>query len=298
MSGSKHTKDVTGHGMSIRLGENRYGKSHVRVSKVRRPRTGPANRERHELVEASVDILLSGDFETAHTEADNTLVVATDTCKNTVYVLAKDHDLETPESFALALASHFLEHYEHVSKCEVTVRERVWTRLLDCDHAFTANGAMTPTAVATCERGAAPKIVAGLEGLTVAKTTESGFENFYSDEFRTLADTDDRIFATEVSASWPYASAEIDFAECRRHVVDALLARFVDHYSKSVQQTLYLMGQAALEACEPAESISLAMPNKHHLLVDLTPFDRNNANEVFVVTDEPYGYITATVTRA
>ena len=30
---------------------------------------------------------------------------------------------------------------------------------------------------------------------------------------------------------------------------------------------------------------------------DLTPFGRTNENEVFVATDEPYGYITGTVAR-
>ena len=80
-------------------------------------------------------------------------------------------------------------------------------------------------------------------------------------------------------------------------IVDALMHRFIDHYSHSVQETLYKMGESALAACDDASEITLTLPNKHHLLVDLTPFGRDNENEVFMVTDEPYGYITATVGR-
>jgi len=37
------------------------------------------------------------------------------------------------------------------------------------------------------------------------------------------------------------------------------------------------------------------MPNKHHFLVDLSPFDVENKNEVFHADDRPYGYIEGAV---
>jgi len=279
------------------LAFNRYGKHSVRVSKIRRPRQAAANTERHEFVEVTVDVELEGDFAAAFTEGDNRGVIATDTCKNTIYVLAKDHPLDTIESFGLSIAEHFLSRYAHVTRCLVLLRERVWSRLFDSPHSFTASGAATPTAAINLVRDELPRVRSGIEKLLVAKTTESGFSDFHRDEFRTLPDTEDRILATELSAVWTYDTAVADFASCRSAILDALLMRFTDHYSRSVQETLYLMGQAALAACPAAAEITITMPNKHHLLANLAPFGRTNENEVFVATDEPFGYITGTVSR-
>lgn len=284
--------------MAHHLAHNRYGKHQVRVSKVRRPRQAPANEEWHELVEVSVDVELEGDFEASFTEGDNRSVVATDTCKNTVYCVAKDDPLDCIESFGIAIANHFLERYEHVSDCFVRLKETVWDRLNDSPHGFTARDRAKPWASvwASREEGAV-MVSAGVEHVLIAKTTESGFVDFHRDEFRTLVDRGDRLLATELSAGWAYASADADFPAVRRSMIEALLARFLDHYSRSVQETLYFMGQAALDACPDVTDVTLTMPNKHHLLADLAPFNRENENEVFVVTDEPFGYITGTVSR-
>lgn len=283
--------------MAIRLADNCYGKHRVRVSKVRRPREAAARDERHEFVEFSVNVELEGEFATSFTDADNSQVVATDTCKNTVYVIAKDHPLDCAESFGVAIARHFTERYAQVQRARVALTETVWSRVNDSLHGFAARDRATPTAEVVLTKGEPPIVTSGIEHLLIAKTTESGFVDFHQDEYRTLADTDDRILATELSASWKYRSAEVDFAACRERIMEALFARFLDHYSRSVQETLYLMGEAALTACSEAAQISLTMPNKHHLLADLSPFDRENENEVFVVTDEPFGFISATVSN-
>ena len=284
--------------MSVRLTYNSYGKHRVRVSKIKRPRQGPPNTERHEFIEAAVDVELEGDFAAAYTAGDNTQVVATDTCKNTVYAVAKDDPFDSIESFGTALASHFIKKYAHVSQAKATLLEHRWHRLLDCPHAFSGSDGETPTAVVTTRRGEPVRVSAGIEGLVTAKTTETGFENFHRDEYRTLPDTADRIFATELTARWDYApEAAVDYAQAREAVRLALLKRFIDHYSKSVQETLMLMGQAALDACEAVAAITLTMPNKHDQHARLVPGDRPNENEVFVATDEPFGWITGTVTR-
>ncbi len=284
--------------MAARLTSQRYGKHRVRVSKIRRPRNEAANRERHEFVEVTVDVELAGDFDAAYLGGDNRSIIATDTCKNTVYVVAQDDDLTNIESFGVALAEHFIDNYGHVGLCRVALRERVWERLLESPHAFVGQGQSTPTALVELSRGDRPRVVAGIDGLLIAKTTESGFANFHDSKLRTLADTDDRIMATCLTAEWTYLPANHDFANCRNQIAGALLARFIDHYSRSVQETLFLMAQAALDSCHAVSDITLTMPNKHHLLANLTPFGRENDNEVFVVTDEPFGFITATVTRA
>ena len=40
------------------------------------------------------------------------------------------------------------------------------------------------------------------------------------------------------------------------------------------------------------------MPNRHHLLVDLSPFGLDNPNEIFVATDQPFGVIEARISRS
>ncbi|MEM8913201.1 MAG: factor-independent urate hydroxylase [Planctomycetota bacterium] len=281
--------------MTIRLAHNTYGKHRVRVSKIRRD---PSDSGRHQLVEATVNVVLEGDLASGYTDADNSGIVATDTCKNTIYVLAKDDPFDSVESFGICIAEHFISQYDHLTQATVTLRGKRWQRLLDCPHAFTGNDSEVSTARVVASRDDATTVQAGIDHCVIAKTTQSGFADFHRDEFRTLSDTDDRIIATSVTADWVYATIPSDFAEARSAIRSAMMARFIDHYSVSVQQTLMLMGEAALSAWPGVGEITLTMPNKHHVPFDLTPFGRENHNDVFVVTDEPYGYIQATVRQS
>ena len=140
-------------------------------------------------------------------------------------------------------------------------------------------------------------IEAGIDGLLVLKTTDSGFVGFVRDKYTTLPETTDRIFSTVVTATWPYASDVADWDGCHAAIRQALLDAFATHKSRGVQETLFAMGEAALAACRQIDEIRLTMPNKHHLLVNLTPFGLDNPNEVFVGTDEPHGLIEGTVRR-
>jgi urate oxidase len=280
--------------MSAVLTEHSYGKSQVRLTKVTR------HPDRHELKEVCVAVRLEGDFDASYLRGDNSRVVATDTMKNVVYALARDHALADVESFGQALARHFLGHYPHVSAATVELAEQPWRRLVvdgrEHPHAFVGGGGETRTcAVARTRQG--ERVTSGLDGLLLLKTTDSGFSGFLRDAYTTLKETDDRIFATAVSADWDYRAAPADWDRCHRLVRQALLDAFARHKSLSVQQTLHAMGAAALEACPEAEEVRLRMPNKHRVLVDLRPFGRENNNEIFVATEEPYGLITGTLRR-
>lgn len=284
--------------MTVSLSHNAYGKHAVRISKIKRPRKQAASAEVHEFMEVAVDVELQGDFAAAYTRGDNSQVVATDTIKNTVHALAKDDAMESIESFGIVLAEHFLRQYGHVNLASIALREQRWTRLLDCPHAFVGTDREIPTATIVRTRCGHIVVTSGIEGLVIAKTTQSGFEDFHTDEYRTLQDTSDRILATELQAEWTFSDQhDTDFATSRNAIREAMLKRFIDHYSRSVQETLMMMGQAALDACLAVNSISLTMPNKHHLLIDLAPLGRGNDNEVFVATEEPFGWITGTLTR-
>jgi urate oxidase len=284
--------------MSIHLTSIPYGKSSVRLTKVRR------GADKHELVELSVDVSLDGDFQAAFTDGDNRKVIATDSIRNTVLVLAREQPIDCIESFGRCLASHFVDRYEQVENARVQITETLWQRL-DVDgvphpHAFSRGGSEVRTSTVERDRSAGESVASGLGSLVILKTTGSGFSNFVRDEFTRLADTDDRLLATELEAQWRYPSGAgaIDWTACRQRVRTALLETFAQHDSLSVQHTLYAMGEAALAAASEIYEIRLTMPNKHHLLADLTPFNRDNAGEVLVPTAEPFGNITGTLRRS
>jgi urate oxidase len=280
--------------VSVFLAQNSYGKSRVRLVKVER---GPG---RHEVFDLAVDVALEGDFRAAHEDGDNALIYATDTMKNTVYALARQGPVDPPEAFGIRLARHFLERVPHVERVHVTLTQHPWARLeVDgAPHAtaFRRAGEERRTARVSAARDAVG-VEAGVEELTVLKTAQSGFSGFMRDDLTTLKETPDRLFATAVRAVWRFSSTDVDWnqswAESRR----ALLEAFATHDSLSVQHTLFAMGRAVLERRPEVDEVSLSLPNKHHLLVDLSPFGLDNPNQVFVATTEPFGLIEATVVR-
>ena len=277
--------------MSV-LSWNRYGKSRIRLVKVRR--AGGI----HDIVDLTVDVRLEGAFEPVYVDGDNTPCLATDTMKNTVYAMARTDPIEHAELFAQRLAEHFAGK-PSVARARISVQEQRWDRLAadgrPHPHAFVQAGDEHWTTVVTREAGAV-RVVSGLAHLVVLKTAESAFSGFPRDAFTTLPDTDDRLLATSITASWTYREGTTDFG-VRDRIRAALLETFAAHRSRSVQHTLYAMGEAALAAAADATEITLTLPNRHHLPVDLAPFGLDNPNEIFVATDQPYGVIEATIKR-
>jgi urate oxidase len=278
----------------IVLGQNNYGKSAIRLVKVKR------DADRHELRDLTVDVALEGDFEAAYMRGDNTGLLATDTMRNTVYALAKDLLTGSIEEFGLKLVDHFLEAGPSVERAMVRITEHPWSRIevggRVHDHSFVRGSGER---IATVRGGAgSAQVEAGIDDLVVLKTTNSGWEGFLRERYTTLPETDDRILATKIAANWLYGSANVDFDRLWRGVRDRILATFTDHYSPSVQNTLYRMGEAVLEGFTEIRKIHLSLPNKHHLLYDLGRFGMENEGEIFHATSEPYGLIEGTVERA
>lgn len=280
------------HDMPDTLSWNRYGKSRIRLVKVRRAK------DPHELVDLTIDVQLEGAFDAVYADGDNRSCLPTDTMKNTVYALARQDPIAHVESFALRLAEHFSAK-PAVSRVRISALEHRWERLVaegrPHPHAFIQPGVEHWTAVITRDATGAA-VTAGLANLVVLKTTESAFSGFPRDEYTTLPDTEDRVLATSVTASWTYRPGTTDFG-ARTRIRQRILETFAVHESRSVQHTLYAMAEAALDACDEVSEVSLTMPNRHHLLVDLAPFGLDNPNEIFVATDQPFGLIEATVKR-
>jgi urate oxidase len=277
------------------LGENRYGKSRVRVMKVVRHET------HHSMKEWNVRVLLHGDFETCFTEGDNSNILPTDTMKNTVYYLARESQAATLEEFAIELVEYLLANNSQVSKASVEIEEKNWKQVLvdGAPHATTYQlaGPELQTVEVVCERRGELKIISGIDGLVILKTTDSAFTGYFKDKLTTLLESTDRIFATRATVTWEYLGMPTSFEASRSMALVALLKTFVNHVSLSVQHTLYDMGTAVLAAVPEIARVKLTMPNLHCLLVDLSRFGQQNPNQIFVPTDEPSGYIEAVIER-
>ena len=278
----------------MKLISHNYGKAKVRILKVFR--AGKI----HSIKELDVQVILQGNFDASYTKADNRLVVATDSIKNTVNVFAKQKLGTETEAFGGVLGEHFLKTYKHVSRVEVSLTEHCWNRIYvggkPHAHSFLEKSAAKPFSKIIATRKQTT-VESGIEELFILKSTGSGFENFLRDEFTTLPETSDRICATKLKATWTYKKKPKSYAKTNSKILDAMLAVFAKNFSPSVQVTLFQMGEAALKAAPEISKVHIVMPNKHCLLINLKPFGLENKNELFVPTDEPHGQIEGTVSR-
>jgi urate oxidase len=283
----------------IELTENRYGKSRVRLMKVTRHERG--NEKVYDLLEWTVEVLLKGDFDSAHLQCDNSKILPTDTMKNTVNTFASTTTATSMEDYAKDLADFVLGRNPQVSSASIRVESTLWKRLTidgkpHPDTFMRGSGELQTTNVERAQGGPF-RILSGFDNLVLLKTAHSAFEGFIKDSLTTLKETDDRLFGTAVRAEWHYTSDSLSFDAIRTKLRETMLCTFANHDSKSVQQTLYAMAQSALEDIPQIDEIELVMPNKHCLLVDLSRFGQDNPNEIFVPTDEPHGTIEARVRR-
>lgn len=280
-------------GSSYVLGPHQYGKAECRL--VRLDRATPE----HRIADLTVTTQLRGDFDAAYTAGDNAHVHATDTQKNTVYALAKEHGVASPEAFLLLLAGHWRAQ-PWVTGTQMSARQHAWERIgagtPGAGHSFARSGGEVRTAVVQTD-GDETFVLGGLSDLVVLKSTGSEFSGFPRDRYTTLADTTDRILATSVTAWWRYADTPADWDAASAAARSALVEAFAATHSLALQQTIHAMGGAALDAVPELAEIRISCPNKHHLEVDLDPFGLTNGGEVFVAPDRPYGLIQATLRR-
>ncbi|MGH3334276.1 MAG: factor-independent urate hydroxylase [Nocardioides sp.] len=280
--------------LGVVLGPNRYGKAENRVVRIYR------DTARHDIRDLNVSTSLRGDFDDAHVTGDQSHVLPTDTQKNTAFAYAKEHGVTSPEDYSIALATRLLHATPAATGARVEVEEYAWARIQvdgqGHDHAFVRrDGGVRTTAVDTTAD--ATVVESGLKDLVVLKSTGSEFRGFLHDDYTTLDEADDRVLATSLTATWRYTAGRHDWNAAYDGIRRRLLEAFATTYSRALQETLYAMGTAALDAHPEVAEISFSAPNKHHHLVDLSPFGIDNHGEVFIAADRPYGLIEATVTR-
>lgn len=271
-----------------------YGKGRVRVMRIHR------DGARHEPRELTVHAMVKGDFSRAFTNADNSNCISTDTIKNVVNVVARENLALDNEPFCVALAQKFLNEYPQVASVAINALETKWTRLaidgVPHEHSFVLdNNGKNATKVEATRQSVA--ISSGVSGFTFMKSTNSGWDNYVKDRFTTILETRDRMCATSMDATWRWQAAPANYPATNAKIIETMLKVFATTYSESVQDSLYRMGTAALAAVPELLDITLACPNKHYLLINLDAFKMDNANQVFLPTDEPHGQIECTVGR-
>lgn len=270
-----------------RLGDNTWGKSEVRVSKVHRD--GGEDR----FSELTVGVLLEGDVDDAYRLGDNSAVLPTDTMRNTVYVIAQEHLGADLEAFGATLAAHFLAR-ESVVSARVEIAQRSWRQVTPTGFLGGSSERRTVRVEVTDD---ASTVRSGIEGLAVLKTTGSAFVGFPRDELTTLPEKDDRVLATTIAADWLYDPVPADTAATWDRIREVLLERFFEDWSASVQHQGWQMGQAVLEAAAEVAEVRFRLPNQHHLTFDFGKLGVEDRGEVFQPVSEPYGDIRFTVTR-
>ena len=280
--------------MGVRLAENNYGDSHVRLLRVTR------QENRHDIKELTIGIRFEGDFEAAYTAGDNRKILPADTMKNTVYILAKQYPAEPVEDFALHLVEHFLTYNPQVTRVQIEVAEHPWVRMATGgkEHrwSFTRGGAERRVAIITGAREGIT-VRSGVEDLIVLKTTEATFEGFLRDPYTTLEEAHDGVLSTAIRATWLYSGDEVAFGPTWHGVRRTLLETFADHESRSLQHTLYAMGESVLKNFDEIAEIHISMPSRQYRRVNLKPFGMENDNEVFQPDDESHDLIEATLKR-
>lgn len=288
----------------VQFVDRRYGKNAVRLLYVRREGI------RHYIKEVEVNTKITLNDTRDFLRGDNSKIVATDSQKNTVYILAKQLGIQTIEKFAIDLSEHFLKQYSHVTNTDVSITEQPWKRIQsggrEHAHAFveTADG------VRFCrveqQRYGQPKVTQGIRALKIMKTTQSAFNNFVNDEYRTLPDSNDRIFCTIVNATWDFHTLSgLNFDTAWETAKASILDIFAGPpdtgvFSPSVQKTLYDSQKLILSKIPQMDKIEIKFPNVHAYEFDLSKFKAFGFTEnrqVFQPTAKPAGEIQATLQR-
>ncbi len=275
--------------------QNTHGKGRVRVMRLER------NGEHHTPRETLVKVLLEGpDFGPSYTAGDNSSVVTTDTCKNIVNVVSRQNLTLSTEELGVAIAKKFLENYKHVDRVNVHLTETGWERITidgkPHGHSFVRAGNGNPIAQVNASRQST-EIESGVDGFTFMKTTESGWVTYLTDEYTTLAETEDRIAATSMLGTWKWTRNPKSFPAANQTILETMLKEFATTYSKGVQDSMYRMAMKALEAVPEISQISMSLPNLHYIPMNLSPFKLDNPGVIFLPTNEPHGQIQCTVAR-
>ena len=231
----------------VTLGENQYGKSRVRVMKVEK------FGDRHEVFEWNVDVWLKGDFTSCFDGGDNSLILPTDTMKNTVYSLARASRAKTIEEFATELVRHFVTTQPQVNQAGASIRATPWKHIdaggKQHGTAFIQSGPAVDTVSVTYPRDGTPSVTSGFANMAILKTAKSAFAGYIRDKLTTLKETHDRLLGTSGDSGMEIcACPEVKYADARARITELCCLRSRSTTVFPFSRRLFAMGKAALKA--------------------------------------------------
>ncbi|CCH43151.1 Uricase [Wickerhamomyces ciferrii] len=294
------------------LQSSSYGKDNVKFLKVKKD---PQNPQKHQIIEATVKVLLEGSFDTSYTHADNSSIVPTDTVKNTILVLAKTTEVFPIENFVATIGQHFIKKYNHVDSVSVNVIQDRWVKYeVDGklhDHSFIHQGPEKRITDLYLSRSGDYTLKSSIKDLTVLKSTGSQFHGYNVCDFTTLKPAFDRILSTDVDSTWKFDSKKLGpisnisklssqglFDKIYEYLARKItLDTFALENSPSVQGTMYNMATDILSKANEVESVDYSLPNKHYFLMDFEWKGLKNDQEVFYPSPHPNGLIKCSVVR-
>lgn len=278
----------------IRIGETTHGESRLRM--LRLVRKG----DRHDPHDLTVSLRFEGDFAAAFTEGRPAGVVPGEALKNLVHTTARQHAIADIESFGLELCRRALEAHPQITRIRADLSEQPWQRMevggKAQGQAFTISGPEQRTAAVT-SNGTHVAVVSGIERLTLMRS--AGFVPPGHPRLRDEADEGIApLVVGSLSVRWTYSTPDVTFGAYRQGIRGTVVETIALHASRSVQHTLYAIGDVLLASYPEISVISLTMHERPYRAADLFHAHVENPDEVFVALDEPVGIIELTLERS
>lgn len=222
-------------------------------------------------------------IQNSYTKADNSVIVATDSIKHTIHILAKQNPVTPPELFGTIIGNHFINRYSHIHGAQVKIVTHRWTRMnIDGKphpHSFYKDSEEKRTVEVDVVEGKGVDIRTYITDLTVLKSTGSQFWGFVRDEYTRLPETWDRILSTDVACNWHWkhfsgldeVRAVADkFTPTWEKARNITLDVFAKDNSASVQASMYKMADLILGEQPLVETVEYSLPNKHYFEIGMS----------------------------
>jgi urate oxidase len=275
------------------IGGSAHGESRVRM--LRLVRRG----DRHDPRDLTVSLRFEGDFDGAFREGRPAGVVPGEALKNLIHTSARQHATGEIESFGLELCRCLLETHPQITKVRAEVSEQPWQRMevggKAQGQAFLLGGPEQRGAAIT-SNGRQIAVVSSIDNLTVMRTS-----GFLPSRPRAAADDEGEGLAPLVVGAlnirWTYSTPDVTFGAYRQGVRSVVVETMALHASRSVQYTLYALGDVLLASYPEISVVSLAMHERPYRPVDLFHANVENPDELFVAVEDPVGVVEVTLER-
>jgi urate oxidase len=256
--------------------------------------------DRHDPRDLSVSCRFEGDFSEAFLEGVPGALLPGEALKNLVHTTAREQGHGEIEKFGLALCARVLADHPRVTRARVEIVEQPWNRLeaggKAQGQAFVAGTPEQRTATVT-SNGQQVAVVAGLENLTIMRSSGFGPPRKGLDDGSGKQDGLQRLLVGTLGAKWTYTSGDVTFGPYRQGIRAAIVETFGCHGRRSVQHTLYSIADVVLASYQEIAEVTLSLQERPYRPADLFSAGIENPDDLFVLVDEPLGVVEVTIER-